>query len=70
MPKTELPSNLRIKGQSRPQALAESLRGRILNGEFKEGETLVQEAIAAEYDVSRMPVREAFKELEVAGPIA
>lgn len=70
MPKKELPSNLRIKRQSLPQALAESLRERILNGEFKEGEALIQETIAAEYDVSRMPVREAFKELEASGLIS
>ncbi|WP_213878910.1 GntR family transcriptional regulator [Pseudomonas sp. dw_358] len=70
MPKKELSANHRIKRQSLPEALAESLRERILNGEFKEGEALIQEAIAAEYDVSRMPVREAFKELEAAGLIS
>lgn len=52
------------------ETLADSLRERILNGEFKEGEQLVQEAIAAEYEVSRMPVREAFRQLEAAGLIA
>ena len=46
------------------------MRGRILNGEFRDGDALIQEAIAAEYDVSRMPVREAFKELETSGLIA
>jgi len=69
-PKRELASNHRIKSQSLPETLAESLRERILNGEFKEGEALIQEAIAAEYGVSRMPVREAFKELEASGLIA
>ena len=58
-----------IKRQSLPETLAELLRERILNGEFKEGDPLVQEAIAAEYDVSRMPVREAFRQLEAAGLI-
>ncbi|KAJ10347.1 GntR family transcriptional regulator [Pseudomonas aeruginosa] len=60
----------KIKRQSLPETLAESLRERILNGEFKGGEPLVQEAIAAEYGVSRMPVREAFRQLEAAGLIA
>lgn len=65
-----LTANHRIKRMSLPAALAESLRERILNGEFKEGDALIQEAIAAEYDVSRMPVREAFRELEASGLIS
>jgi len=60
----------RIHRLSLPETLAESLRERILNGELKEGDSLVQEAIAAEYGVSRMPVREAFRQLEAAGLIA
>ncbi|MFC6338027.1 FCD domain-containing protein [Pseudomonas sp. CCM 7891] len=68
--KKEPSPNLRIKRQSLPETLAESLRERILNGEFKEGESLIQEAIATEYGVSRMPVREAFKELEASGLIS
>ncbi len=60
----------RIKRQGLHETLTESLQERILNGEFKEGEQLVQEAIAAEYDVSRMPVREAFRQLEAMGLIA
>lgn len=69
MQKKEPLPNLRIKRQSLPETLAESLRERILNGEFKEGESLIQETIATEYGVSRMPVREAFKELEASGLI-
>jgi DNA-binding GntR family transcriptional regulator len=59
----------RIKRLSLPEALADSLRERILNGEFKEGDPLVQEAIAEEYEVSRMPVREALRQLEAQGLI-
>jgi DNA-binding GntR family transcriptional regulator len=58
---------LSIRRHSLPDALAESLRERILKGEFKEGDQLVQESIAKEYDVSRMPVREALRQLEAAG---
>ncbi len=47
--------------------MAESLRERILNGDLKEGDQLVQEVIAQEYDVSRMPVREALRQLEASG---
>jgi DNA-binding GntR family transcriptional regulator len=43
------------------------LRERILQGEFKEGDPLVQEALAEEYEVSRMPVREALRQLEASG---
>ena len=56
-----------IKRQSLPVALADSLRERILNGEFKEGDQLVQEALAEEYETSRMPVREALRQLEAQG---
>ena len=56
-----------IKRQSLPETLTESLRERILNGEFKEGDALIQDAIAQEYDVSRMPVREALRQLEASG---
>jgi DNA-binding GntR family transcriptional regulator len=57
----------KIKRQSLPETLAESLRERILNGEFRAGAALIQDAIAQEYDVSRMPVREALRQLEAAG---
>jgi len=62
-------SKYRLSRQSLPEALAGSLRERILNGEFKDGDPLVQEAIAAEYECSRMPVREAFRQLEAEGLI-
>ena len=61
------PPPLAIRRHSIPDALAESLRERILKGEFKEGDQLVQDAIAKEYEVSRMPVREALRQLEAAG---
>lgn len=65
--KHKLAVSRRIKRQGLPEALVESLRERILNGEFKEGDALIQDAIAREYDVSRMPVREALRQLEAAG---
>lgn len=57
----------KIQRQSLPETLAASLQERILNGEFQEGDALVQDAIADEYDVSRMPVREALRQLEACG---
>jgi len=60
----------RIKRQSVPESLRESLQERILNGEFRDGDSLVQDAIADEYDVSRMPVREALRQLEACGLVS
>jgi DNA-binding GntR family transcriptional regulator len=65
--KQKLAISRQIKRQSLPETLAESLRERILNGDFKEGDALIQDAIAQEYDVSRMPVREALRQLEASG---
>ncbi|MDX1710687.1 MAG: GntR family transcriptional regulator [Rhodovibrionaceae bacterium] len=56
-----------IERTSIPAALSDALRRRILRGEIGEGEQLRQETIAAEYDVSRMPVREALRQLEAEG---
>jgi DNA-binding GntR family transcriptional regulator len=60
----------RIKRLSLPETVAESLQQRILSGEFKEGDALVQDALAAEYHVSRMPIREALRQLEATGLVA
>ncbi|MBX6330741.1 MAG: GntR family transcriptional regulator [Gemmatimonadaceae bacterium] len=48
-------------------ATLEAIRERILNGTYAEGEQLRQDAIAAELGVSRIPVREALRQLEVEG---
>jgi DNA-binding GntR family transcriptional regulator len=63
-------TNRKIQRQSLPETLFESLRERILNGEFKEGAALIQDALAKEYDVSRIPVREALRQLEACGLVA
>jgi len=47
--------------------VADRLRAAILNGEIKPGEWLRQEKLAAEYNVSQMPIREALKELSAEG---
>ena len=53
-----------IKRLSVVDQLTKHLRTRILSGEWKEGYQLRQESIAEEYEVSRMPVREALRQLE------
>jgi len=59
----------RIHRQSLASAVADILRERILRGEIKAGEQLRQAAIATELDVSRIPVREALRELAAEGLI-
>ena len=56
-----------ITRQSLPDVIANDLRERILSGELAEGETIRQEALAEDYDVSRMPIREALKRLNAEG---
>ena len=45
----------------------EAIRDRILRGAYPEGAPLRQDALAAELGVSRIPVREALRQLEVEG---
>jgi DNA-binding GntR family transcriptional regulator len=59
-----------IDRRSLPEVLRDALQERILAGEFADDETLVQEAIAAEYGVSRIPVREALRQLEACGLVS
>ncbi|GEK48291.1 GntR family transcriptional regulator [Bisbaumannia pacifica] len=53
--------------KTRAQFVADDLRKRILGGEFKGGTQLRQDALAKDYDVSRIPVREALLTLESEG---
>lgn len=57
----------RIERLSVPENIRNSLQERILSGEFREGDALVQDVIAEEYNVSRIPVREALRQLEASG---
>jgi len=50
-----------------PNQIVDRLRDRILSGELREGVELIQEALAAEYAVSRAPIREALRQLEAEG---
>jgi DNA-binding GntR family transcriptional regulator len=47
--------------------VSEALRKAILDGKFKPGQALIQDQIAKELNVSRMPVREALRALEIEG---
>jgi len=58
-----------IPRQSLASAVLERLREQILSGELREGEQLRQDAIAAEFQISRIPVREALSHLAAEGLI-
>lgn len=64
-----LNSDQAIPRQTLTTAVADRLRGKILRGELREGEQLRQHAIAEEFAVSRIPLREAFRQLEAEGLI-
>lgn len=63
------PANSAIPRQSLSSAVADKLREKIIRGELHEGEQLRQDAIAAEFQVSKIPVREALRHLEAEGLI-
>src|SRR6478752_9913203 len=47
--------------------LAATIQARVLSGEFASGSRLRQESLAAEFGVSRTPVREALRKLQASG---
>ncbi len=58
-----------IPRQSLTSAVAEKLRDQIIRGEISEGAQLRQDLIAGQYHVSRIPVREALRQLHAEGLI-
>lgn len=66
----ETASDSAIPRQSLTSAVADKLRDQIIRGEIAEGSQLRQDAIATQYGVSRIPVREALRQLDAEGLIA
>jgi DNA-binding GntR family transcriptional regulator len=64
---TELVRQQLKQYKTTPTLLADALRTAILRGILKGGQTLRQEELAASFGVSRMPLREAFRQLEAEG---
>jgi DNA-binding GntR family transcriptional regulator len=68
---TGLPSERRIDPTQRvttaPSSIVVALREAIFSGEYQSGQPLRQEAVAKKYAVSRIPIREAFQQLEREG---
>lgn len=58
---------LPIRRQTLTSMTVDAIRERILRGHYPEGEPLRQDAIGAELGVSRIPVREALRQLEAEG---
>jgi len=56
-----------IQRQTIASMTVDALRERILRGDYPEGEPLRQDALADELGVSRIPVREALRQLEAEG---
>jgi DNA-binding GntR family transcriptional regulator len=56
-----------IQRQTIASMTVAALRERILRGDYPEGEPLRQDALADELGVSRIPVREALRQLEAEG---
>lgn len=63
---TDLAKALPLESASLVDRLTEAIHVGILNGEHPVGSHLRQEAIAAQFGVSRTPVREALRRLEAA----
>ena len=71
MPNTAINATpeLAIPRQSLTSAVADKLREQIIRGEIPEGAQLRQDVIATQYHVSRIPVREALRQLDAEGLI-
>jgi DNA-binding GntR family transcriptional regulator len=66
----ETASESAIPRQSLTSAVADKIRDQIIRGEIPEGAQLRQDAIANQFQVSRIPVREALRQLDAEGLIA
>lgn len=63
----DLTVNVLQQQRSTPDLIADALREAILKGILQEGQSLRQDEIATQFGVSRIPVREALRQLEVEG---
>lgn len=56
-----------LNSKSTSDLIAEKIRTSIINGEFPYGQVLKQDALASQFDVSKIPVREALYQLKMEG---
>jgi DNA-binding GntR family transcriptional regulator len=64
---TDLAAQVLQHQRSTPDLIAEALRQAIQHGIFAESQSLRQDEIATQFGVSRIPVREALRQLEAEG---
>ena len=60
-------SAIPIRAKVMPELLAEALESAIVFGELPPGDRIIEEDVAARYDVSRSPVRDALRRLQADG---
>lgn len=65
-----MPITLPLQRPTLAQMTLQAVRERILGGTYAEGDPLRQDAIAEELGVSRIPVREALRQLEAEGLVS
>lgn len=58
------------QSRSAPQLVYDGLRERIMRGAYEGGQPLRQDELAAQFGVSRIPVREALRQLEAEGLVS
>ena len=63
----EGPLKPEARGKVSPQAVSRAIREDVITGVHRPGQRLTEEAMAARYGVSRVPVREALRTLEAEG---
>ena len=49
--------------------VADEIRMKILNGDMKPGDKIIEQELASEFGISRGPVREALRQLEQEGMV-
>jgi DNA-binding GntR family transcriptional regulator len=64
-----LPGSMATSAEKLVGSLADRISAKIFAGEYPPGSRLRQEALAEEFSVSRTPIREALRQLEVKGVI-
>src|SRR5262245_34547634 len=64
------PGSQLIQRETLAKTLTRLLRDKIPAGDYPEGQQLRQDALAIEFGISRIPVREALRQLEAEGLVS
>ena len=66
---SKAPSGVRITGHPLSESIFTELRSAILRGRLRPGEKVSEQQVCDKFGLSRTPVREAFRQLELEGLI-